>query len=342
MSTSANVSTSTPGHVTPQRISQLAWSYAAPLIIEAAIRNKVFDTLDSGPKTLEEVHKATGASTRGLAAIMDALRGLELLDRDAGGRYSLTPESAAFLVRGKPSFMGGLILHTSEQLIPSWLKLSEIVRTGKPGSYAVNQEASGSEFFAQFVADIFPMSYAPALSLAAELKLGSARVLDLGAGSGVWGIALAQSSPQVQVTAVDWPGVLPITQKTAAGFGLEDRFIFIPGDLQSADFGSGYNVATIGHILHSEGEARSKKLLRKVYDALAPGGTIAIAEFLVDSDRKGPVTGLFFAVNMLVNTDDGNTWSFEEISSWLRDAGFVNPRQIDSPGPSPLILASKA
>ena len=327
-------------HINPQRIMQFAWGYAAPLILESAIRNGVFDTLDEGPKTIEEVHAATGASTRGLTAIMNVLCGFELLDRDAQGCYSLTPESAAFLVRGKPSYMGGFIAHTSSQLIPKWLHLNEAVKTGKPGS-AVNQQETGAEFFQQFVADIFPMSYAPAQALAAALKLGRARVLDLAAGSGVWGIALAQSSPQVEVTAVDWPGVLPTTKKTVARFGFEDRFTFIPGDLLSANFGSGYDVVTLGHILHSEGEARSHALLKKTFEALSPGGTIAIAEFLVNPDRKGPVTGLIFAVNMLVNTDDGNTWSFEEISGWLRDAGFANPRLLDSPGPSPLILATK-
>jgi len=334
------MSTATAAPVTPQRISQLAWSYAAPLILEAAIRNHVFDALDSGPKTIEQVHAATGASTRGLTAIMNALCGLELLAKDSGHRFSLTAESAAFLVRGKPSFMGGLILHTSEQLIPKWLHLNEVVRTGKPAA-AVNQEGEGSEFFEQFVSDIFPMSYPSAQTLAAALHLGQGHVLDLAAGSGVWGIALAQSSPGVRVTAVDWPNVLPVTRKTADRFGLKDRFTFIPGDLLSADFGSGYNVATLGHILHSEGELRSHALLAKTYEALDSGGTIAIAEFLVNHDRKGPVTGLFFAVNMLVNTDEGSTYSFEEISDWLLAAGFTNPRLLEVPGPSPLILATK-
>ncbi len=72
-----------------------------------------------------------------------------------------------------------------------------------------------------------------------------------------------------------------------------------------------------------------------------PAELLSVAEFLVNKDRTGPVNGLIFAVNMLVNTEHGNTWSFEEISSWLTDAGFVNPRTLDSPGPSPLILATK-
>jgi ubiquinone/menaquinone biosynthesis C-methylase UbiE len=329
--------------VTPERIMQMAWGYAVTLILEAGIRNKVFDTLDAGPKTIAEVAAATGASQRGLRGIMNALVGLDLLKKD-GDRFELTPESAAFLVSTKPSFMGGMVAHTSQQLIPNWLHLSDVVATGKPAE-SVNQSDGGEAFFQELVSNIFPMSYGPAQALAAHLALGPSgpafRVLDLGAGSGVWGIAVAQSSPRVTVTAVDWPAVLPIAQQTAAKFGLADRYSVISGDLASADFGRDHNLITIGHILHSEGVERSKKLLRKCFDALAPGGAISIAEFLVNPERTGPSMGLIFAANMLVNTDHGDTWSFEEIAGWLKEAGFVNPRQLEAPGPSPLILATK-
>jgi precorrin-6B methylase 2 len=338
------MSASTVAQVTPDRIMQFAWGYAPPLILESAIRNGIFDALDSGPKNLDELQGATGTSVRGLAAIANTLVGLNFLAKDDTGRFSLMPESAAFLVQNKPSFMGGMILHTSEQLIPKWLSLNEIVKTGKPLT-AVNQEEAGGAFFEQLVLDIFPMSYPAAKTLAASLNLnngvGAVSVLDLAAGSGVWGIALAQSSPQVKVTAVDWPEVLPLTKKTTARFGVDDRFNFVGGDLLSADFGSGHQIATLGHILHSEGKARSRALLAKTFEALASGGTIAIAEFLVNKERTGPLNGLIFAVNMLVNTDEGGTWSFEEIGEWLADAGFVNARTLDSPGPSPLILATK-
>jgi ubiquinone/menaquinone biosynthesis C-methylase UbiE len=330
--------------VTPERIMQFAWGYVPPLVLEAAIRHHVFDVLDNGPKDIQEVHDATGASVRGLKAIMNALVGLEFLAKDERGRYSLTPESSAFLVSAKPGFQGGLIKHCSQQLIPKWLGLNEIVASGKPAQ-AVNQQAPGSDFFQKFVSDIFPMSYPAAQTLARNLNINGAgrtvRVLDLAAGSGVWGIALAQSSEHVHVTAMDWPEVIPVTQKTAARFGLADRFSFVEGDLLKTDFGGNYDIATLGHILHSEGVERSRALLAKTFRALASGATIAIAEFLVNPDRTGPVNGLFFAVNMLVNTDSGDTYSFEEISSWLGEAGFVNPRTLDGPGPSPLILAAK-
>lgn len=323
---------------------QMGWGYALPLIIETAVHERVFDVLDSGPKTVDQVSKETGTPERGLRMIMNALAGVNLLSKDDQQRYSLTEESSAFLVSSKPSFFGGLFKHISSQLLPKWIQLPEIVHNGRPAT-AVNSQDEGAEFFAQFVADIFPMSYPSATTLAKHLNLASAaetlRVLDIAAGSGVWGIALAQASPRVRVTAVDWPRVLEVTKQMTQRFGLADRYEYVAGDIGEVDFGSGYNIATLGHILHSEGAPRSRKLLRKLFDALAPGGTIAIAEFLVNNDRSGPPQGLIFAVNMLVNTDDGDTYSFEEIAAWLKEAGFANARTLESPGPSPLILANK-
>jgi SAM-dependent methyltransferase len=331
----------TPAPVTPERIMQFAWGYVPPLVLEAAVRHRVFDVLDNGPKTIAQVQKETGASERGLTAVMHALVGMNFLAKDKQGLFSLTPESSAFLVSSKPSFQGGLLRHGSEQLIPKWLRLNQIVETGRPDA-AVNLEEAGSDFFQRFVVDILPLSYPAAQTLSRHLGPDAvARVLDLAAGSGVWSIALAQGSEKATVTVVDWPEVIPVTRKTVSKFGVAERYSFIAGDLLQVDFGSGHTVATLGHILHSEGRDRSRELLKKTFKALASGGTIVIAEFLVNADRTGPLNGLFFAVNMLVNTDTGDTYSFEEISNWLGEAGFINPRTLDAPGPSPLILANK-
>src|SRR5208283_5636572 len=173
-SVEGNMSASSQSQITPERIMQLVWGYAPPLILEAAIRHGVFDVLDSGAKTVEGVEDATGASARGLTALMNALVGLSLLTKDLQGRYALTPESAAFLVSTKPGFQGGMILHCSEQLIPKWLRLNEVVATGRPVE-AVNQERLGGDFFHKFVEDIFPMSYPSAQKLAAALRLDGAR-----------------------------------------------------------------------------------------------------------------------------------------------------------------------
>jgi precorrin-6B methylase 2 len=332
-----------PAQVTPERLMQLAWGYAPPLAIEAGIRLGIFDAFDGGSKTLDQIVSATKCSPRGVSTLANLLVGLGFLSKSSNA-YSLTSESEAFLVSTSPRFQGGLFKHMSRQLMPKWLELTEIVRTGKPAK-DVSGQSDGVAFFEQFVEDIFPMSYPSAWVLAESLKLANSSrtvsVLDLATGSGVWGIALAQASPNVKVRAVDWPAVLEVTRRVATKFALADRFTFAPGDLLEADFGTGHQIATLGHILHSEGEKRSQALLKKTFQALAPGGTVAIAEFLVNEDRTGPVNGLIFGMNMLVNTDAGGTYSFEEIREWLERAGFQNVRKLDSPGPSPLILADR-
>src|SRR5205823_977220 len=180
----------------------------------------------------------------------------------------------------------------------------------------------------------------PAQKLGDHLKLGKAKneihVLDVGAGSGIWGIALAQKSPRVRVTAVDWAGMIPTTKRITQKFGVGDRFNYVEGDMLEVNFGSGYDIATLGHILHSEGEDRSRQLLRKIFRALKSGGTIAIAEWLVNDDRTRPLPSLMFAVQMLVNTEKGDTFSFNEIKNWLEEADFKKVRKLEAPGRSPM------
>jgi ubiquinone/menaquinone biosynthesis C-methylase UbiE len=329
--------------VTPERIMQMAWGYAPPLVIEAAINHGVFDALNQSPQTAAQLAKKARVTERGLTAILNALVGLQLLAR-RGNRYTLTPESKAFLVSNNAPYYGEFFRHTTEQLIPKWLQLRHVVRTGKP-AMLVNNEKDGAKFFAKFVESLFPLSFPAASALGEHLKISQSKapvnVLDIAAGSGVWGIALARQSLHVNITAVDWPLVLKTTHRVAQKHGVHDRLRKIPGDMLKVNYGNGHHVATLGHILHSEGRERSQRLLKKVFKALSPGGTIAIMEFVVNDDRSGPPMGLLFAVNMLVNTKAGDTFSFKEISSWLREAGFRNPRLLDVPAVSPLVLATK-
>jgi hypothetical protein len=322
---------------------QFAWGYAPTLAIEAAVRHGIFDLLDKGPKTAEQIATRAKVSLRGAKALLDLLVSVDLLER-IGARFALTQESATFLVSTKPVFYGTFFRHISDQLMPSWLQLTQVVRTGRPAT-KVNEQKQGAEFFAEFVESIFPLSFPAANALGEHLGIAKSRspisVLDIGAGSGVWGIALAKQSPHVRIHAVDWPQVLKITHRVALRHGVAGRLTSSAGDFFSADFGRGHRVCTVGHILHSEGRERSRRLLKRIFAALAPGGTIAIQEFVPNDQRTGPPSALIFAVNMLVNTEAGDTFTFAEMSQWLNEAGFRKPRLVDVPSVSPLVLADK-
>src|SRR2546423_1762223 len=186
---------------TPERLQQFGFAYAPPLIISAAVNNKVFDALEGAPKTIEQFKKETSASARGLRSVMDALVGLELMKKDRQSRYSLTPESKACLTRERPGTLSGFFGSILPVMISRWLRLTRIVRDRRP-AVAMNQETEGTEFFSQLVETIIPMSYPGAQKLADHLKVAKAkeqvRVIDLAAGSGIWGIAGGQKSPRAR------------------------------------------------------------------------------------------------------------------------------------------------
>lgn len=322
------------------RLMDLAWGYAAPVVIATAVRYGLFELIGQRGASLEELVRRTGLSERGLRILLQALVGWRLLRR-TGSRFELTPESATYLVPNRPEYRGELFLHHLEQLLPRWLRLPEVVRTGRP----VPDSRSPAERYAGFVEALFASNYPAAKALQRHLQLADRtepfHVLDLGAGSGVWGIALAEGAPLVSVTAVDWPEVLVIARKKAAAYGVSDRFRWVEGSFFEVPLGSGYDLVVLGHVLHAEGIEGVRRLLRQSYDALRPGGQLAIQEFLPDDDRSGPPLPLLFAVNMLVNTEAGDTYTLAELRGWLEEAGFEAVETLPVPAPSPMILAGK-
>jgi 2-polyprenyl-3-methyl-5-hydroxy-6-metoxy-1,4-benzoquinol methylase len=329
--------------VTPERIQRYSWGFAFPLIMKSALANGVFDALDGTTLSIQELSVKTGCSQRGISALTEALTGMELLQK-VDGRYQLAEDASAFLVSGKPAYLGEYLQHLTTSILDNWLHLPESVKSGRP-AISVNQESSGEEFFENLVGVLFNMNFAAAGALGNALTPRFAgkqiRILDIAAGSGVWGIGISQAIPDAEVTALDFERVLGTTRHWVERFHLLDRYRFVAGDALTADAGNGYDLVVLGHILHSEGKARSRQLLTRVFDQLKPGGTITIAEFLVNQDRTGPMTGLIFTLNMLIHTDNGTTFSFEELKGWLEEIGFVNVRTMEAPAPSPLILADK-
>jgi ubiquinone/menaquinone biosynthesis C-methylase UbiE len=311
--------------------------------LSAGIELDVFSRIAAGKRTAKEVADAAGASLRGMTNLLDALVGLGHL-RKTGTRYSLQPVAAAFLVRGKKTYMGAAAQSLSLNW-DAWKHLAEAVRTGRPYE-AVNVAKRGKEFFPKLVAGLFPGNFAassaavPSLSDKERRKIH--RILDVAAGSGAWSLAFAQAIPEARVTTVDFPEMTPIARGFAEKLGVANRYEYHEGDMRQMDFGQDiYDLVILGHIIHSEGEKHGKELIRKSYAALRPGGMLLIAEFVPNDTRTEPSFPLLFGLNMLLQTEEGNVFTLREYRAWLKAAGFRKVTTVPVPAPSPLILATK-
>ena len=329
--------------VTPQQITDLLWSARSAMALISGIDLEIFTHIANGKRTASQIAQAASADTRGMQYLLDALVGLGYLNK-SGDQFGLEPVSAAFLVKGRETYMGVFAEETKMNL-HAWNNLTEVVKTGKPIA-AVNTDEGGREFFPKLVSAIFPLSFAGANAVAASLtneqRNSIKNILDVAAGSGAWSLAFARAIPDAKVTAVDYPEVTPITRDFAKRFEAADRYNYIEGNLREVDFGRNkYDLVILGHIIHSEGEEWGQKLIQRSSDALKDGGILLIAEMVPNDERTGPVMPLVFGLNMLINTESGGVYTMKEYNAWLKDAGFKQIWTVDIPGPSPVILATK-
>ncbi|HEY3236878.1 MAG TPA: class I SAM-dependent methyltransferase, partial [Polyangiaceae bacterium] len=247
-----------------------------------------------------------------------------------------------YLVRESPDYMGALMEH--DDFWEAWGHLPEAIRSGQPLHRVETQDAA-EQFFPILVRMLHALQRDRARQAAQALGAGKKglRVVDVACGSGVWGIAIAEANPEARITAQDFPAMLPVTQEYLKRHGVEERYDFLPGDLKQVDFGNDrYDLALLGNIVHSEGERSSRELLQRLYRALRSGGRVVIIDMIPNDDRTGPPFPVFFALNMLLNTEQGDTFTLAEYTRWLNEAGFARVETADIGAHSPLIIGTKA
>lgn len=321
---------------TPQRILQFAFGFIPTLAVGSAVELNLFGHIQDGKNDLAQLGQASQCAARGLQPVLHTLVSLGLLAQE-GDRYHLTPESELFLVPGSPAYLGGMLTHLTKT-ISHWGSFTETVRKGR-GPIAVEGDEDNGAFFAGFVDSLFNLNFPAAQAVAAQLGPAES-VLDLGCGSAVWSLALAQLHPQLKVTAVDRAVVLEqVTRVFAQRFNCQDRFTMLPGNFRDVDFGQ-HDVAILGHILHSEGEAASRTLLQRCRAALKPGGKLVVAEMVAGEPRGADVFSNLFDLNMLMHTQDGTVFSRSQLEEMCRQAGFTKFEWLTVPSPYPVLVAS--
>src|SRR6202140_4464674 len=325
---------------TPEKVMQIITGGWASSVLGAAAQHGIFTALEGNPATAENVAKKTGISFRGAQALLDGLTGLGLLTLSEG-MYRNGPDASAFLVKGKPSYFGGLA-EVYLQDFSTWQKLPTAAKTGLPSAQNTS-EVADNPFWHVLVPAIAALSF-PVAQLAAERlgieKASAVSWLDVGGGSGVWSAVWLGANKQAIGTQLDWPNVKKIGREFVANFGVADRFQTIDGDFHTTDFGSAkYDFAIYAHIAHMEAPADNVATFRKFRKALKPGGKLVINDFVLNDDRTGHPFALIFPAQMLLVTKAGNAWRQSDYRAWLKEAEFTAVEIVPTPTPATVVLA---
>ena len=319
--------------VMPDELAQSIRGFQESRVILTALELDLFSAIGSGA-TAAQAAATAGTEARATEMLLHALASLDLV-RKEGAVFHNSPVAARFLAASSPDSARMAMLHTAG-LWHRWSGLTECVRTGTAAPDERSMESTEA-----FIAAMHNNARQRAAQLAQAAAAGANRMLDVGGGSGAYAIAFAQANAKLRAEVLDQPAVLAIAKRHIREAGLEERISTRVGDLRTDEFGGGYDLVLISAICHMLGVEENRNLLARAYRALAPGGRVAIQDFLLRADKTGPRAGALFSLNMLVNTRGGASYSEEEYTGWLREAGFGEVRRVALAGPAGVLIGRR-
>jgi SAM-dependent methyltransferase len=341
------MSTTSPSPMpSPEHIFQTLNAHHQTATLRTAIELDLFTAIDEGNHTVAELAKRIGSSERGTRILSDHLVISGFL-RKENSRYQLTQESALFLSKRSPQCMGTIAeFLTSRHHYENMARLTEAVRRGgTAGSKGDNFEPN-DDIWVTFARSMAPLTIPAANFIAQTIGAQNAkpvRVLDIAAGHGMYGITIGKNNPNAQITALDWPAVLEVAKENAAKAGIADRYTTLPGSAFEVNLGEGYDLVLLTNIFHHFDKETCVRLMRRVLQALKPGGQAVTLEFVPNEDRVSPPTEAAFSLLMLAGTDAGDAYTFSEYKEMFRAAGFQETILHPIPGmPQEVLLSQKA
>jgi 2-polyprenyl-3-methyl-5-hydroxy-6-metoxy-1,4-benzoquinol methylase len=288
-----------------------------------AIELDLFSHVSRGADTVEKLAEATRATPRGVRAIADAMASLGFLTKE-GDRYANSPVASAFACSDKPTFVAGFSKFLNDpRFAAAFGRVAEAAREGK-SVFDKDAESPDNPLWVTFAETSLPIAMGGALPLPDILasRRPGLRILDVAAGSGGYGITLAQASEGSTLTFLDWANVAAVAKRHATTLGVGDRVTIRAGSALDRDWGGPYDVVVMGNFLHHFDVPTCVAVAAKAKKALAPEGVFATAEFVADEERKAPGMALFFSVTMLLWSNGGAAYTFSELAKILRDGGF--------------------
>jgi hypothetical protein len=309
----------------PALVFDTLFAYQRTAALRAAIEIDLFRAVGEGPGDVGSIARHCSASERGIRILCDYLAITGFLSK-TDGRYANTATSAMFLDPRSPACVASTarFLGTPELQKP-FESLAEIVRSGRtilPGEGSVEPENPVWVEFAHSMAPMMAPMAAPLGSIVLNGSEGPVLVLDVAAGHGLFGIEIARQNPQARVVALDWAAVLEVAKENARQAGVADRYDTKPGSAFEVEYGGPYDAVLLTNFLHHFDHPTCVALLRKVRAALKRGGRVAALEFVPNEDRVSPPMAAAFSLTMLATTAAGDAYTFSELRTMYREAGF--------------------
>lgn len=299
-------------------------AYQRSVALRGAIDLDLFTAIAEGNTSLSAIAARIQASEKGTRVLCDYLTMMGFLAKQSG-EYTLTPDSAAFLNRLSPAYMGTLSNFLMSRGVAEMLEdMTDVIRHGGALPSADGALEPENPMWVLFARSMAPMMQMPA-ELIAQMFAGESKpisVLDISASHGLYGIAFAQHNPNAKVTGLDWANVLEVAKENAHKSGVQDRYSTIPGSAFEVDLRSGYDIVLIPNFLHHFDPATNEKLLQRVHAALAPSGIAIAPEFIPNEDRISPQRDAMFSIQML-GTPGGDAYTYSELETMFRNAGFA-------------------
>jgi hypothetical protein len=294
--------------------------------LRAALELDLFTHVSTGKATADQLAAACGAHPRGVRILADYLTVLGFLTKGPAG-YAVAPESAPFVVRTSPAYMGGTVgFLLMPEVRDCFAKLTDAVRKGGTAHSAEGTVSHDNPVWVPFAREMAALMRLPAVLLSQLVEVDATkplRILDVAAGHGLFGLAVAQKHPAAHVTALDWPNVLQVAEENARAANVSARYALLPGSAFEVDWSGPYDLVLLTNFLHHFDLPACAAIARKARAALAPGGRCVTLEFVPNADRVSPPPTATFALTMLATTARGDAYTFAEYEALFARAGFA-------------------
>jgi SAM-dependent methyltransferase len=330
--------------VGPERIFETLNAYQKTAALKTAIELDVFTAIGQGTNSAAALAKKCQASERGIRILCDFLVVNGFLAKNEQ-RYELAPDSAIFLNKQSPAYIGSAVgFLTLPELTDPFKDLTAIVRKGGSLEGDATTSDPDSPKWVEFARSMAPLQKLAAEGLAESVNASAGKkwkVLDIAAGHGMYGVTIAKHNPNAEIFAVDWPRVLDVAKENAQAAGVAARYHTLPGNAFEVEFGKDYDLVLLTGFLHHFDPEAIGTLLRKIHSALKPDGVVATVEFVPNEDRVTPPVPAAFSMIMLGSTRAGDAYPFSEYDRMFRAAGFSSSELRRTPGPQSFIISKK-